>query len=1051
LDVKSGKSRVMLLVIRTGVSQPFPGWFIAVTASPLFQDGDTVVHRSTRDTGRVEGTPAQSAGEYWYRVNFGKRVDRIVEDDLDALDRADESFRGLVLHGRWGRVQALRCAVAVERITHANRSTVYSFKSHRILFEPYQYKPLLKILDSPDRRLLIADEVGLGKTIEAGLILTEMEARKAIDRVLIVCPSRLRDKWREELNRKFDQDFDIFDKRSFLEYLERARQNPRRRQLRAIISMQSMRSEELRELLRSELGHVDFVVFDEAHHCRNPNTQTSELLRDLCEVGDCVLLLTATPVHLSSRDLFTLLAALRPTEFRDAEVFDRDLKSHAGVHEAGRVIRSQRIELLPNAQQKLTTIFVSGTLPGHRDPLAVQVIDDLHSAVPADRRAWVELERRVQELHPLSSIITRTRKRDVQEHAPMRRAKVIRCQWTDEEDDLYQRLVDGSTHRGWFRGPTGLGQIQRARQAASCLPAAAESHNLAVCTTDDDAVELTDVLPSELEGMPFDAGRQSVAHPIEAIRIDSKFDKLQDEILQPLWALEPNAKVLIFTFFVGTSKYLVRRLQEKGIGAVRIAGDVASNPRQPERDERGMRMRQFRDDSSILVMVSTEVGSEGLDFQFCHHLVNYDLPWNPMVVEQRIGRIDRFGQVSDTVYIHNLVVEGTVEDRILLKLFDRIKIFRESIGDLEVILGESIRQLQQDYFSGRLTPEEAEERVEQAAQAIEQRRVQLERLEKRAGELFGHDEYIRDEMNRISRLGRFISEASIVAVIQMFLESQHPGVRLWQEAEGVWGLRLTENLRRQVQQVSRAGGSIWVDRSQKGQLLFTTRGDVAFRRPDLELINVAHPLLRAAVEAVQDRLLAPLSRVGQAVLRLEREDEPGLGEGIVFLAVFAQTVEGIRGRRVLETLAWAICKDALLDVEDGERLLHLVLEFGMEWDSEDAAPSMPEDVWNHIDSATFHRAQSLRDQEQRENDALYHRRQRAIRAEYEHDRKLKEQRLRTAESRGHERILPAMRGQLEKSEIDFQSRLDELERTKQVSVRFSAEPVAVCVVDVRRA
>jgi hypothetical protein len=171
--------------------------------------------------GRIERDPVFDAGEFWYRVRFVRRAENIVEADLDPLDDADDSVEQLVKHGRWGRIRAFRCALAVERITQTNRSTVYSFKAQRILFEPYQYKPLLKILDSPDRRLLVADEVGLGKTIEAGLILTELEARRPLDRVLVVCPSRLRDKWREELNRKFGQEFDIYDKRMLLDYIER--------------------------------------------------------------------------------------------------------------------------------------------------------------------------------------------------------------------------------------------------------------------------------------------------------------------------------------------------------------------------------------------------------------------------------------------------------------------------------------------------------------------------------------------------------------------------------------------------------------------------------------------------------------------------------------------------------------------------------------------------------------------------------------------------------------------------------------------------------------
>jgi SNF2 family DNA or RNA helicase len=189
--------------------------------------------------------------------------------------------------------------------------------------------------------LLIADEVGLGKTIEAGLILAEIEARHGVERVLVVCPSRLREKWREEMSRKFEQPFEIFDKRAFLGYVESLRRVRASSKLRAIMSLQSLRSQEMRDVLTAEMGHIDVVIIDEAHHARNPGTQTSALLRDLCELGECVVLLTATPLHLGSQDLFTLVSALRPAEFGDADVFDNDLRRHAVVHDIARLLRSQ--------------------------------------------------------------------------------------------------------------------------------------------------------------------------------------------------------------------------------------------------------------------------------------------------------------------------------------------------------------------------------------------------------------------------------------------------------------------------------------------------------------------------------------------------------------------------------------------------------------------------------------------------------------------------------------------------------------------------------------
>ena len=384
-------------------------------------------------------------------------------------------------------------------------------------------------------------------------------------------------------------------------------------------------------------------------------------------------------------------------------------------------------------------IFVTGIAPGDRDPMAQAVLADLNDVPAGDRRAWVDLERRIQELHPLASILTRTRKRDVQEKAAVRRPQVVTCKFTPEEEDAYRRLVDGSKRVDWIETRLSLGQIQRARQAASCLPA--------------------------------DSARGDDAPPPAPIGIrlsrDSKLEKLL-EALRLVDDKEPGAKVLIFTFFVGTSRYLKDELTRRGFRAERIAGDVVSDPKNPRLDVRGNILRKFRDDPTLRILVSTEVGSEGLDFQFCHHLVNYDLPWNPMVVEQRIGRIDRFGQESDTLHILNLVVENTVEDKILHALYDRIGIFHRSLGQIEAILGETFSELQADYVLGKLSPEEASRRVDAAARAIENRRADLEKLERDASDLFGLEQYVKDQIERVRRLGRYVSDVSLLSVNRVF-------------------------------------------------------------------------------------------------------------------------------------------------------------------------------------------------------------------------------------------------------------------------------------------
>jgi SNF2 family DNA or RNA helicase len=277
--------------------------------------------------GLVVADPLQTAGEWWYRVKFANSTRTHPECDLEGLGEPARTPDEYARRGEWGSVAAFRQALVMERFQHreANRSTIYAFRNQKVLFEPHQYKPLLKFLDSPDRRLLIADEVGLGKTIEAGLILAELRARFDVSRILVVCPSRLRDKWRRELNGKFGFDFDILGGQELRNWLANCRNPQGPRALRAIVSQQTLRQEDLREQFLAETQRLDLVIVDEAHHARNPGTLTTQLVQGLGENADAFLLLTATPVNLGNRDLFTLLQALRPHEFTDERVFYEEL------------------------------------------------------------------------------------------------------------------------------------------------------------------------------------------------------------------------------------------------------------------------------------------------------------------------------------------------------------------------------------------------------------------------------------------------------------------------------------------------------------------------------------------------------------------------------------------------------------------------------------------------------------------------------------------------------------------------------------------------------
>ena len=179
-------------------------------------------------------------------------------------------------------------------------------------------------------------------------------------------------------------------------------------------------------------------------------------------------------------------------------------------------------------------------------------------------------------------------------------------------------------------------------------------------------------------------------------------------------------RVMIFSTFRGTLRYLAEKLEEKGYSLELMYGPT------PARDEdcrQGEKSREriaaeFRR-GEFKVLLASEVAGEGLDFEHCHVIINYDLPWNPMRVEQRIGRCDRIGQTSDKVHVRSLANEGTIESRILSRLYERLGIFERALGDLEVVLGETIASFERDLFKQGLTPQQQEERLERAAQAIE--------------------------------------------------------------------------------------------------------------------------------------------------------------------------------------------------------------------------------------------------------------------------------------------------------------------------------------------
>jgi hypothetical protein len=573
--------------------------------------------------------------------------------------------------------------------------------------------------------------------------------------------------------------------------------------------------------------------------------------------ASAILFLTATPVHLGSENLFHLLRILSPGEFSDLRTFGERLSANEPIVEAERLSRNT-----PLPTEMILARLESAARGPHRsyfdqNPFHRNSLEILERSDELSKAERIRLESNLKDLNLFSHIITRTRKRDVFEDSAIRTAHVVGRNPTPVEEAFYRAVTDFVRDLHGEGTGSHFAAITAQRQVASCMQAARDAFRQKAIEALGDAegsdLDLDTWLEGDLEDDQVLTFPQKVIRAAEALGpTDTKFDALVEQ-LRALEEQEPGRKLIVFSYFKATLRYLERRLATEGFRCVRIDGDVPSDPTDPDKDERGRRMRTFKDDPEVQILLSSEVGSEGLDFQFCHVLVNYDLPWNPMRVEQRIGRVDRLGQEASRIIIVNLSLAGTIEHRILHRLYERIGIFKQSIGDMEAILGEEIERLTRDLLARHLSPEEEDQRIEQTARVLEQRKLELEKLETDGDRFVGRDFYFDEQLERARKGGDILAGADLRLFLTQFLERLYPHSVLRDGPnDGVVTIevddRLEVDLRRMhdsrpmylrlLQRITRG----------KGRISATFLSAIAFGDPPLEFLAPHHPLLALAVE-----------------------------------------------------------------------------------------------------------------------------------------------------------------------------------------------------------
>lgn len=799
--------------------------------------------------------------ECWnYLVQFGAQLRAVPEESLEVVAIVESVWDSLERGSLSGKNHFV-FTLTYERLKSPPARIAHSFATARTQFYPYQFKPLLKFLDNPGKAVLIADDVGLGKTIEAAYILRELDAHQAIERVLVVVPARLRSKWEKELRQRFDEQFKLVKGADLIEQANQIAKGRELEEFRWITSFESTRSEEVRAALDEVPLPIDVLIVDEAHRFRNPETMQHKVGSVLSRSANAIVFLTATPVQNKLEDLWNLLRLLSPEEFSEWPLFQEQIKGNRLILAAQRALADPQPDYM--AARENVEAFVRGYAPERSGKAFVESILERLADAPSDRRECFALQADIARLSPTSHIISRTRKVEALPNRPKREPHWQRVHLTKQERTIYDSVEDicrqkwpGTADSWGFQ----MSLIMAYRMTASCIPAALEYFSEKLKETEPIVQALSDDEAGdsrEAEDLTAWTGpaRAALAEIVESgYRVPDHDSKLEELIaaFHAIWQDDdrnktPHRKIVVFSFFRRTLEYLTQMLSARRVANRMIHGGLPIDDREAAIDD-------FLERADLPVLLTSEVGGEGIDLQVASVMFNYDLPWNPMVVEQRIGRIDRIGQEAKRLVILNFVVEDSIEERVLQRLLTKIEIFKESIGEPDPIIGEEIERLTGRALQGDLSPEELDRLVEQQGHALARRVVEAKQMLTRVDGLLAADQALIDEINAIIGERQLPSEYELILFLNSFLATRYPGsqlpARVVTEVVSVnLGTPLGFTLESAAMELGH-DAALFGRKISTGPVDITLSREAGYHHPRCELIHLQHPLTRFAVTEI---------------------------------------------------------------------------------------------------------------------------------------------------------------------------------------------------------
>jgi HKD family nuclease/ERCC4-related helicase len=689
-------------------------------------------------------------------------------------------------------------------LAHAHDRLV-SLSNSRTKLEPYQVQAVHKVISAWDQRFLIADDVGLGKTVEAGMVMRELAARERADKVLIVAPAGLVLQWRREMSEKFDERFEVLNSSKLREWRSTrpAGEELSTRYPRAVVSLDLAKM----DVHTQDFGSApwDIVIFDEAHKVarRGYGETTSlrhKLAEDIAPNADSLLLLSATPHDGNPEAFHSLISLLDP--FLVADPYEITPEQ---IHPI--TIRRGKMDIKDEDGNPLFP-------PRHVDTTAVTFTSkelQLYQAVTDYVRYYYKLAEEMRNT-AVGFVMVLLQKRMVSSiHA-------IRC-------SLERRLI-------------------ALKHPEAAVLTQAELRELREKEEDEEA--LSDAEREELQ-RKLETARLTLGEPqrheeiarvtrlvemAKVIEIDSKARELQ-AFVGGVLERAPHEKILIFTEYTDTLDYLREEVLSDFEPIAVIHGGMDMETRQQQEDH-------FKE-PQVRLMLATDAAGEGINLQFCHLMVNYELPWNPNRIEQRIGRLHRYGQDHD-VRVYNLQVTNTREGQILSRLLEKMEKIEQQLGGyVPNILGvrasnetvnlDKLSDLMMDALSGDT---EVEVTLEAVEQALDERQKMYEQVEQ---DLFMplHSFDLGRAQRLISRSNELApSNADIEAFTRLFFDTHDGRIGNTRKA-GVVQLRTPRHI---------VGNDVL---AKYPRATFDKEVAYQYRPGEVDFIAFGHPLLHAIV------------------------------------------------------------------------------------------------------------------------------------------------------------------------------------------------------------